>query len=181
MLGQALGGRGEYSSTAVRVKYQDTIMHLGCIMKSITCRLREVTLPLSALARSHLECCVQFRAPRYKKDMELLQWVQQRIMKVIKGLEHLSFEKRLRDLGLFSLKNRHPRGQLINVCNSEGRVSRGQIQALLGSAKQQGNNGQKLVHQKFPLDIKKTSLLCRYPSTETDCPERFWSLPYWRY
>ncbi|KAK4828331.1 hypothetical protein QYF61_025800 [Mycteria americana] len=33
----------------------------------------------------------------YKRDMDILERVQQRALKIIKGLEHLSYEERLRE------------------------------------------------------------------------------------
>jgi len=84
---------------------------LGFIQRSMASRSREVILPhCSILVRPHLESCVQLWSPLHRKDMDLLDQVQRRATKMIKGLEHFCYEERVRELLLFS--NRRNQGDL---------------------------------------------------------------------
>jgi len=64
---------------------------LGCIKRSMVSRSREVILSLcSALVRPHLESCIPLWSPQHRKDKEQ---VQKMATKVIRGMEHLSYEE----------------------------------------------------------------------------------------
>ena len=66
----------------------------------------------SALVKPHLEYYIQTSGPQHRKDVELLDWIQRKLSKMLVGLEHLAYEERPRELGLFSMEKRRLWGDL---------------------------------------------------------------------
>jgi len=80
---------------------------MGCIKHRIANWSKEVIIPLySAFVWAQLKCCVQFWALQFKKDVQVLECVRRRATKLVKGLEGMSYEERLRPLGLSRLEKR---------------------------------------------------------------------------
>jgi len=76
---------------------------------------------------------------------------------MVRGLEYLTYEERLRQLDWFSLKRRRLRGDLVNACKyHKGGCQEGgaRLFSVVPSNRTRGN-GHKLKCKKFRLNMRK--------------------------
>ncbi|KAJ7398269.1 hypothetical protein BTVI_126902 [Pitangus sulphuratus] len=83
--------------------------------------------------------------------------------KMIRGVQHLSYEERLQELGLFSLEKRRLRGNLINAnkylkggCQEDG----ARLFSVVPSDRMR-SYGHELKHEKFHLNMRKNLFALR--------------------
>lgn len=127
----------------------------------------------SVLVLPHLWCCVQSWASQHK-SLDTLRRAQHRATRVIKGLQHLSHEERLRNLGLLSLEKRRLRPISVHIDTwREGAKRSERLSAVPSDTTR--------VRLKQIFVLSGNPLLWGWLSPGTGCPERVWRFHAWQY
>ena len=89
---------------------------LGIIKREVSYKSAEViSRPYRTYVRLLLKFCIQFWIPINMKDADMLEGVQRRTTKIIPGLRNLSYEERLKRVGMFSLRRRRLRDDMTEM------------------------------------------------------------------
>ena len=131
---------------------------VGFIGRTFEFKSEKVILTLfNALVRPHLEYCVQFWSPYYRKDIDKLERVQRRATKLIPRLRNMPYEERLKELNLFSLEKRRLRGDLIEVFKMFQGFDNVNINDYLVVDRESNtrNNGFKIIGKSFRSEESK--------------------------
>lgn len=116
---------------------------LDCISKSLASKSRDAIIFL-ALVRPHLKYCVSSLLPRFQRDVEKPERVQQKATKPFSGLK----KERLKELDFFQPREEKAEGSLVTVfkCFNDGLYRRCQYRDA---------QGKWVAQKKFHLDVKK--------------------------
>ena len=86
------------------------------VLNTFFTREKEPMLTLfNSLIRSKLEFCCQVWSPYKKKDIARLEQIQRSFTFRIRGLKHLNYWERLKDLNIMSLQRRRERCILLHI------------------------------------------------------------------
>jgi len=125
-------------------------------------RSREVILPLHSGETPHGVLCPALE-PSAQERHRPVGTGPEEATTMIRGLEHLTYDERLREFGLFSLGKRRLRGDLTAAFQYlKGAYKKAEegLFTKTGSDRATGN-GFKLKEGRFPLDIRKKKLTMR--------------------
>lgn len=100
----------------IALKVKKANQAVGMIRNTFTCMDMDIFLPLyKSFVRPHLEYASVIWAPFYRKDILAIENVQRRATKMVTGLKELSYEDRLRKLGLPTLMYRRERADVLQM------------------------------------------------------------------
>jgi hypothetical protein len=102
-----------------------------------------------------LEYCIQLWSPSLKADIKLIEGVQKRALKLIKGYTNVNYPDRLKNTGLISLEKRRIRGDLIQMFKMSKNLHVFQTIFTLNNSNSLRGNKFKIFKPNCRLNLKK--------------------------
>ena len=159
---------------AKAVKTANTV--LGTIRRTITNKtIQNITRLYKTLVRPHLEYCIQAWRPFLQKDIDKLENVQRRALKMIRNFHNLSYEERLKRTRLISLERRRERADLIEVFRILNKIDDLQPEdffTLRDSSRNRRGHSKSLFKRQVRLNTRKFSFSERVVNAWNNLPER---------
>lgn len=114
-------------------------------------------------------------------DLKFL-WFQAKNQKMIKGLVHLTYRERRRELGLLCLEKRRfwDGSGFVNVCNYLMGSGKEDVARLFSVVPNERTRGKGHSFQELRFKLRKKMLFELF-NTGAGCLGRLWSLSPWRY
>lgn len=164
------------------LKFRDHIMskvnianrNVGIIFRTFTYLDSEMFLNLyKALVRPHLEYASQIWTPLYKKDKITIENVQRRATRLVRSISHLSYENRLRELGLPTLEYRRERADMVQVYKIFNGIDKIEPDKLFTLASHRTTRGHsfKLFKPRARLNTRRQSFSNRIVDTWNSLPD----------
>ena len=134
---------------------------IGQVRRSFTCKEPKLMVQIfQTYILPHIRYCYSVWSPYLKKDIDLIKSIQRRFTKMIEGLHHLSYEERLKVLGLPMIKDSGRKWDLIQtyrILNGIDKVDKD----MFAHVRDMHNKGTRhasknnLVLNKSKLDLRK--------------------------
>ena len=127
-----------------------------------------------SIVRPHIEYAVTVCEPLYKKDMITIENVQRRATKFVTSIKHLSYQERLKKLGLPSLEYRRERADLIEVykiMNNIDQVEKDTFFKFPNYASTRGHQF-KLAKKQHRLKVRSNSFSLRVIDSWNSLPDK---------
>ena len=82
------------------------------------------------MVHPHLEYATQIWSPLYKKDEIIIENIQRRATRLVKYISHMSYEERLKNLGLPMLEYCRARADMVQVYKIINQIDKVDISKL---------------------------------------------------
>ena len=131
---------------------------LGLLNRSIVHKTEQIMLPLyKSLIRPLLEYCIPAWSPHYQRDKHLIERIQHKFTRMVKGYSVLDYDERLNRLHLWSLEERRNRADLIEMYKISHQMSAIKLQDMFQLVPDSRTRGHplKLYKHRSRLDLRR--------------------------